>query len=335
MKPKLGKLDIDYQVLHDAFFRYQTKPKLTVHGDIYYEGKEFEITMKEKKPGQLSDDLKKALGMPEGAPPPWLINMQRYGPPPSYPNLKVPGLNCPIPEGCRYGFHPGGWGKPPVDEFGRPLYGDVFGQAAPPPAPSVAQPTEKNHWGEFLEEIEEEEEEMQEDAGPMPDQDLPDQDGFVTPSGMDTPSGMATPASVDLRKGAPPPPSGEPGQLYTVLRQEDRAVGAALMGSSHGYVIPEKREMKDKANAVNIIHSQAQEKIDISLGVDEVENLENLTEEALAKKYEDEVARKTNLKYQPQEDVSDIIAEHNKLKRKKEQKGDTKAKKKKDLKNVF
>lgn len=24
-------------------------------------------------------------------------------------------------------MHPGGWGKPPVDEYGRPLYGDVFG----------------------------------------------------------------------------------------------------------------------------------------------------------------------------------------------------------------
>lgn len=31
-------------------------------------------------------------------PPPWLIAMQRYGPPPSYPNLKIPGLNAPIPE---------------------------------------------------------------------------------------------------------------------------------------------------------------------------------------------------------------------------------------------
>ena len=34
MQPKTGKLDIDYQVLHDAFFRYQTKPRLTVHGDV-------------------------------------------------------------------------------------------------------------------------------------------------------------------------------------------------------------------------------------------------------------------------------------------------------------
>ena len=26
----------------------------------------------------------------------------RYGPPPSYPNLKISGLNAPIPDGCRY-----------------------------------------------------------------------------------------------------------------------------------------------------------------------------------------------------------------------------------------
>lgn len=60
-------------------------------------------------------------------PPPWLIAQQRYGPPPSYPNLKIPGLNAPIPEGCAFGYHAGGWGKPPVDETGKPLYGDVFG----------------------------------------------------------------------------------------------------------------------------------------------------------------------------------------------------------------
>ena len=56
-----------------------------------------------------------------------LIAMQRYGPPPSYPNLKIPGLNAHIPPGCSFGYHAGGWGKPPVDERGRPLYGDVFG----------------------------------------------------------------------------------------------------------------------------------------------------------------------------------------------------------------
>ncbi len=35
MKPKMGRLDIDYQKLHDAFFRFQTKPKLSRFGDMY------------------------------------------------------------------------------------------------------------------------------------------------------------------------------------------------------------------------------------------------------------------------------------------------------------
>jgi splicing factor 3B subunit 2 len=37
--------------------------------------------------------------------------------------LSIPGLNAPIPEGCTYGYHLNGWGKPPIDAFGRPLYG--------------------------------------------------------------------------------------------------------------------------------------------------------------------------------------------------------------------
>ena len=107
------------QVLHDAFFKFQSKPRLSRFGDTYYEGKEHEVQLRQKKPGVASDELQKALGMELGGPPPWLINMQRYGPPPSYPNLKIAGLNAPIPEGATYGYHPGGWGKPPVDEFGR------------------------------------------------------------------------------------------------------------------------------------------------------------------------------------------------------------------------
>ncbi len=37
VRPKLGKLTIDYQKLHDAFFKWQTKPHMTIHGDLYYE----------------------------------------------------------------------------------------------------------------------------------------------------------------------------------------------------------------------------------------------------------------------------------------------------------
>lgn len=97
VRPKMGKIDIDYQKLHDAFFKWQIKPKLTIHGDLYYEvrgfqgvvrsgtyiccsegfsdllcasvplqGKEFETRLKEKKPGDLSDELRIALGMPVG-----------------------------------------------------------------------------------------------------------------------------------------------------------------------------------------------------------------------------------------------------------------------------
>nr|XP_011467818.1 PREDICTED: splicing factor 3B subunit 2-like isoform X2 [Fragaria vesca subsp. vesca] len=39
---KLGAVCGNYQVLYDAFFKYQTKPKLTALGDLYYEGKEFD-----------------------------------------------------------------------------------------------------------------------------------------------------------------------------------------------------------------------------------------------------------------------------------------------------
>ena len=43
-------------------------------GEVYYEGKEFEVHLKEKRPGFLGASL--AARHAEGAPPPWLINMQ-------------------------------------------------------------------------------------------------------------------------------------------------------------------------------------------------------------------------------------------------------------------
>jgi splicing factor 3B subunit 2 len=121
-----GGVDVDYRTLYEAFFQHQTKPeRLTDFGDLYYEGKEYENTKSSRfRPGHMSDRLREALGMPnEYSPPPWLINMQRYGPPPSYPNVRIPGLNAPLPAGASYGYHVGGWGKPPVDAYGRPLYG--------------------------------------------------------------------------------------------------------------------------------------------------------------------------------------------------------------------
>ena len=247
---RLGKLDVDYQKLHDAFFRYQTKPPLTVYGEVYYEGKEFETNFKHKRPGEISNELKEALNIPPGAPPPWLINMQRFGPPPSFPNLKIPGLNAPIPPGAKWGFHPGGWGKPPVDEFNKPLYGDVFGvmeKTAPPPEQA---PVERDLWGQIeeaeeeVEEEDEEEEEEEEDEEMAQDMDgIPavhedDTSGLETPSGITStvPSGLETPEFLELRKSrfdvAPEPQ--EPRDLYRVLPEAKKSKG--FLGSQ-GYDI--------------------------------------------------------------------------------------------------
>ncbi|XP_060548615.1 splicing factor 3B subunit 2-like [Pantherophis guttatus] len=232
--PKMGKIDIDYQKLHDAFFKWQIKPKLTIHGYLYYEGKEFKTRLKEKKPGDLSDELRITLGMPVGpnahkVSPPWLIAMQRYGPPPSYPNLKILGLNCPIPEGCSFGYHSGGWGKPPVDETGKPLYGDVFGtNAAEFQAKTEEEEIDWTPWGE-LELSDEESSEEEEDKDS--DEEKPDERGFITPadSGLITPggfpsvpAGMETPELIELRKKKieEAMDGSETPQLFTVLPEK-------------------------------------------------------------------------------------------------------------------
>jgi splicing factor 3B subunit 2 len=322
MQPKMGKMDIDYQVLHDAFFRYQTKPKLTGHGDTYYEGKEFEVKLKEKKPGLLSDDLKEALGMPEGSPPPWLINMQRYGPPPSYPNLKIPGLNAPIPVGSQFGYHPGGWGKPPVDQFGKPLYGDVFGAAAATPADAQA-PIDRKHWGELEEEedYESEEEESSDEEGEKGDEEEGEEEqeapskAAPPESGLVTPTGLATPDHLVLRKKdaqaeAAAEQAAQP--LYRVLPQREMAVGGAAFGSSHGYVVPGAADAaaakKGKDAAVNLIKSQRTKEMEFTLSETDVANL---TDDRLQEMFEAKVASSAPAK----EDVSDVIAEHAKKKK--------------------
>ena len=223
VQPKMNKLTIDYQRLHDAFFRFQKTPtNLSKHGEIYYEGKEFESDVKHAQPGEISEELREALNIPPLAPPPWLINMQRYGIPPSYPHLVIPGLNAPIPAGAQWGFHPGGWGRPPVDEFGRPLYGDVFG-AAPQQQQQGGITSqfggsglgERALWGDLVSSDEEEEEEeeseeesAQEEGGNEGEEqqetggskELPD--GLITPGGLaSVPAGLETPRRYSAAKG--------------------------------------------------------------------------------------------------------------------------------------
>ncbi|KAI0440407.1 hypothetical protein F4803DRAFT_527609 [Xylaria telfairii] len=259
VQPKMGKLDIDYQKLYDAFFRFQDKPVLTRFGEVYYEGKEYETDLRHLRPGELSDGLKEALSIPPGAPPPWLINQQRFGPPPSYPSLRIPGLNAPIPPGAQWGFNPGCYGKPPVDEYNRPLFGgDIFGIMQPnKAAPPSGEPVERTLWGE-LQAPEEESEEEEEDE----DEDEDEEDvgtGLETPSGMETPGGITSTVpteygthtesvagEMDLRKqrrGYETEESMHPRAAYTVL-QEKHSRAEGFFGSDRVYDMKNAGDMR-------------------------------------------------------------------------------------------
>ncbi|KOC64726.1 Splicing factor 3B subunit 2 [Habropoda laboriosa] len=356
-RPKLGKIDIDYQKLHDAFFKWQTKPRMTIHGDLYYEGKEFETRLKEKKPGELSDELRTALGMPVGpnchkVPPPWLIAMQRYGPPPSYPNLKIPGLNAPIPEGCAFGYHAGGWGKPPVDETGRPLYGDVFGISRTPGGDNMDEEIDRGMWGEPEsessgdEDEDEDAEEGGEGEGEGKDGDgdasglvTPGAEGLITPSGITSiPAGLETPETIELRKKKieSEMEGGDTPALYTVLQERrTEGLGASMMGSTHVYdmtgaaggqappsVIAARRGVSGTTSDGRTEKDGA---VELALDPSELD----LDSEAMASRYEETMrSRQAHLR---REDLSDMLQDHvqrQKSKRKRQQSQDSKASKK-------
>lgn len=328
MRPKMGKMDIDYTILHDAFFRYQTKPGLSRMGELYYEGKEYEAKVKNLKPGLLSEELRKALGMVENTPPPWLINMQRYGPPPSYPSLKVPGLNAPIPPNSTFGYQAGGWGKPPVDEQGNPLYGDVFGEAGYFEDSDLE--VDKTYcWGDLDSEAEESSEEEEEEVGDDEEeeevQQRPSQpptrpqneeeestvveegnsitgsESVISGMGSSVLTGLETPDVIDLRKASEKAAK----QLYTVLEQKKADIDrSTLMGSDHVYVVPPDGE-KDQWPVGSAEKRRTEKGDDVDVTFDPAE-LEGLDEEAKQKLYEEKLraARENKNK----EDFSEMVA---------------------------
>uniref|UniRef100_S4RQ08 Splicing factor 3b, subunit 2 n=1 Tax=Petromyzon marinus TaxID=7757 RepID=S4RQ08_PETMA len=277
------------------------------------QGKEFETRLKEKKPGDLSDDLRIALGMPIGlncakVPPPWLIAMQRYGPPPSYPNLKIPGLNSPIPEGCTFGYHAGGWGKPPVDEMGRPLYGDVFGVSAQDfQEKAEEEDMDRTPWGELEasdeEESSEEEEESEDEAPDASGLITPADSGLVTPGGFaSVPTGMETPDMIELRKKKIEElmDGGDtPQQLFIPLPEKRIGVGAAMMGSAHIYDMSTGGGGGGGGGGAG--ESQG---VEVALAPEELE----LDPTAMTAKYEERV-REQQAQVE-KEDFSDMVAEH-------------------------
>jgi len=266
-RPKAHRMDIDYQTLHDAFFKYAVKPIMSGYGSLYYEGKEQEMRFAKYSPGKMSESLKDALGVhTPNTPTPWLFNMQRYGPPPAYPGLRIPGVNCPIPSGADYGYGVGGWGAPAVDNQGNPLWGDLG-------AATGEQAWDSGTWTSYLwgdmdpsgRKLDDDEE-MDEDTDEEPsmvevlqnsniNNDMTSSGlaggvskgssgssgavdgGMETPNSMvsgmtSTPSvglscGLDTPSTVDLRKGIESAQGGSLGVVpYKVLQQKDVYLGS-------------------------------------------------------------------------------------------------------------
>ena len=307
---KMGKIDIDYQVLHDAFFKFQQKPKMTQVGEVYYEGKEYETShlFETKKPGFLSEETKEALGMTEDGPPPWLINMQRYGPPPSYPVLKIPGLSAPIPPGSQFGYHPGGWGKPPVDQFGRPIYGDVFGAGVvdiDESTPYDLKLVKNAPWG-ALEDAEEESDEESEE-------EKEEEESVEEEEAEETPAEEVQPAEpLDLRKRGGEDDGEAPPQLYRVLDVKEAQVGeGSLMGSAHTYVVPGANTGGAAVGAAPSASARGKKKqttgaTEITLNPEDLES--GMDDAAMAARFAQETEKK-RAQGAP-EDFSDLVAEN-------------------------
>lgn len=245
------------------------------------------------------------LGMPDGAPPPWLVSMQRYGPPQSYPALKIPGLNAPIPLGAKFGYQPGGWGKPPVDENNCPIYGgDVFGVPLPQKDELnyEDEPVDKSkHWGD-LEEEEEVEEEEEEEEEAM-------EDGIQS---VDSVSDVVDDV-IDLRKQAR---KEEDRPLYQVLDEKEASIGSGtLLGTTHTYAVP-------VAMRVDLLRSQKTDEVDVTLAPEELEDIDDV----LPAKYEE--AREVEKLRNKPEDFSDMVAENPMKRKRKTQEKDSRSKKK-------
>ncbi|ANZ76076.1 BA75_02723T0 [Komagataella pastoris] len=116
VQPKMGKLDIDFQRLHDAFTKFQTKPPMLAFGDVYYEGRGSEtFELENFVPGKVSSRLRTALGIANHEKPPWVVQMAKLGPPPSYPNMETDGV----------------FKEPIIKNIGAPIERDLWGSIHP------------------------------------------------------------------------------------------------------------------------------------------------------------------------------------------------------------
>ena len=124
-------------------------------------------------------------------------------------------------------------------------------------------------------------------------------------------SGMETPETLQLRKkdgtGTETPDTIQQGatkQLYQVLEEKKTSVGGALFGTSHTYVVPSETSATERrAREAKKVKQAA---VDLALTPDEIANM---NPEALKDKYDAELQKEKNARAAQKEDVSDVIAE--------------------------
>ncbi|CUM50091.1 uncharacterized protein AC631_00197 [Debaryomyces fabryi] len=231
VQPKMGKLDIDYQKLHDAFFKFQSKPRLFGYGDIYFEGREttdeYADEIAKIKPGVVSNTLRHALGMQENSfsvPPPWLDIMLNIGKPPAYENLLIPGLDM---EYSNDGYKPANF----ENEFDMLYKEDDEG---------------KSYWGKLENVVESSDEDDEDDEGERSDEEADENEEIRYTNdeeNIDYDSGPAKVAISEFggiksrKEENVEPESNGPKQLYTVIKENKQNTGNELLGTEFGYDI--------------------------------------------------------------------------------------------------
>lgn len=199
--------------------------------------------------------------------------MQRFGPPPAYPNLKIPGVNAPIPDSMHYGE-----GKYITDERGFTVYADCHGLNKVTPSDGSQafniyeqRKEQRVYWGQLKEESEAEEADESGEVEEMDQEDLSGQSvgEYNSEDDDDLPPGMKSGITsiikdvqiggVDIRKkelqkkaddllqkdSAEFEQPKEEGvkMLYKVLKEVDAGVTEGqIMGTGHTYEYQEEKK---------------------------------------------------------------------------------------------
>jgi splicing factor 3B subunit 2 len=178
---------------------------------------------------------------------------------------------------CQYGYHPNGWGKPPIDLYGRPLYGgnpfDPPGSSASTGANTIGDPAvgdlvtsdgktiaKGSFWGELPtgvvqaaadessdDDDDDDEDDNMEESSVEEGETALDGDNEGMESTLPPPSIPISTGPVDLRKSGLDTPMSiaatssvaPPQQLYRVIEQKQATIDPrAVFASEMVYAIP-------------------------------------------------------------------------------------------------